>query len=78
MKTKYANLILSLDSTCRNQLQQTLHVCRFWQVCVSSNLLSLGLIGFKYFYKKDLYREGLKNFLEAPEVSPRPHRHILS
>ena len=41
MKTRYANLILSLDFTCRNQLQQTLHVCRLWQVCVSSNLLCL-------------------------------------
>ena len=27
MKTRYTNLILSLDFTCRNQLQQTLHVC---------------------------------------------------
>ena len=35
-KTRYANLILSLDFTCRIQLQQTLHVCRFWQVCISS------------------------------------------
>ena len=41
MKTRYANLILSLDFTCRNQLQQTLRVCRFWQVCISSNLLPL-------------------------------------
>ena len=41
IKTRYANLILSLDFTCRNQLQQTLHVCWFRQVCVSSNLLSL-------------------------------------
>ena len=41
MKTRYANLILSLDFTCGNQLQQTLHVCWFRQVCVSCNLLSL-------------------------------------
>ena len=44
IKTRYANLInliLSLDFTCLNQLQQTLHVCQFQQVCVSSNLLSL-------------------------------------
>ena len=40
-KTRYANLILSLDFTCRNQLQQTLHVCHFQQVCASCNLLSL-------------------------------------
>ena len=44
IKTRYVNLILSLDFTCRNQLQQTLHVCRFWQVCISCNLLSLGII----------------------------------
>ena len=41
MKTGYTNLILSLNFTCRNQLQQTLHVCRFRQVCACSNLLSL-------------------------------------
>ena len=41
---RYANLILSWDFICRNQLQQTLHVCRFQQVCVSSNLLSLSRI----------------------------------
>ena len=41
IKTRYANLILSLDFTCRNQLQQTLPDCRFQQVCVSSNLLCL-------------------------------------
>ena len=42
-------MILSLDFTCRNQLQQTLHVCRFWQVCVSCNLLSLVISLFRFF-----------------------------
>ena len=37
-------MILSLDFTYRNQLQQTLHVSRFWQVCVSCDLLSLYII----------------------------------
>ena len=36
IKTRYTNLILSLDFTCRNQLQQTFHVCWFQHVCVSS------------------------------------------
>ena len=34
-------MILSLDFTCRNQLQQNLHVCQFQQACLSSNLLSM-------------------------------------
>ena len=41
IKKRYANFILSLDFTCRNQLQQTLHVCQFRQVCVSCKLLYL-------------------------------------
>ena len=47
IKTRYANLILSLDLTCRDKLQQTLHVCKFRQVCVSSSLLFLVFIGME-------------------------------
>ena len=40
-KNKIRKLDSEFDFTCRNQLQQTLHVCQFQQVCVSSNSLSL-------------------------------------
>ena len=36
IKTRYANSFLCVDFTCRNQLQQTVYVCRFWYVCISS------------------------------------------
>ena len=36
IKTRYANLFLSVDFTCRNQLQQTVYVCPFQHVFLSS------------------------------------------
>ena len=47
--TRYANLFLSVDFTCRNQLQQSLSVCQFRHVCISCfyhlyNLYWIGIL----------------------------------
>ena len=47
--TRYANLFLSVDFTCRNQLQQCLSVCQFRHVCISCfyhlyNLYWIGIL----------------------------------